>query len=181
MIPIDAYVELGSECGRTIKALRMSGFRLALAEGPAECGPDGIGSGGFRLLRYSRDRRGIGIAEFGTGMADVLYVRLDTVRLDELDEAMGRHPNIVKSILVKFSDLRELYRTGRLNMGKLRALFDIALDHHAPLLMGSGAKAPDGVLGPRVLYSALSAMEGNFWERSDYRRVMAYLYDRAVI
>ncbi len=181
MIPIDAYVELGEGCEGTLESLRALGFKLALVRRLPGCGSRPAPPAGLRLLEYP-GRAGMRISEFeGGGLSEVLLVRLSGLDVGALEEAMGKRPNVVRVLVVRFSELRELHASGSLNMRTLRALFELALDRHAPLLMGSGARRPEELLGPRALYSPLTAIAGEFWNASDYRRAQSYLYESAVM
>ncbi|MGC8555969.1 MAG: hypothetical protein ACP5NG_03030 [Conexivisphaera sp.] len=180
-MPVDAYVELGEGCGQVLEKLRILGFKLALARILSGCGAAMAPQGVPRIARYSDGARGIGLAEFGHGIAEVLLVRLGTLRLDALGELLGKRPNVVRAIVIRFSEIRELAGQGRLSIREIGDLFELALDYHAPLLVGSGARRPEELLGPRALYSALRLIDPDLWARSDYRRAIRYLYERAVI
>ncbi|BBE41668.1 hypothetical protein [Conexivisphaera calida] len=183
MIPIDAYVELGEGCEYLVTSLQGLGFRLALARRLPGCSAKLSTVGGLRLSEYSEKGPGLRLSEFGANadLSEVLLVRLTKLDLRKLKDAMSRHPNVVRAIVVKFSEIRELRRRGSLDLRVLRSLFQLALDRHAPLLMGSGAGHPEELLSPRALYSPLSTLAGNFWSMSDYRRAETYLYESAVM
>ena len=181
-MPIDAYVELREGCQDLVTSLQGMGFRLVLARRLPGCSVKLSAMGGLRLSEYSERSPGLRLSEFGVSvdLSEVLLVRLTRLDLRKLKEAMSRHPNVVRAIVVKFSEIRELRSRGMLDLRVLRSLFQLALDRHAPLLMGSGAGRPEDLLSPRALYSPLSTLVGNFWRMSDYRRVETYLYESTV-
>ncbi|HEU17013.1 MAG TPA: hypothetical protein ENO38_05030 [Nitrososphaeria archaeon] len=181
-MPIDAYVELREGCEDLVTSLQGLGFRLALARRLPGCSTKLSAVGRLRLSEYSEMGPGLRLSEFGVDvdLSEVLLVSLTGLDLRKLKDAMSRHPNVVRAIVVKFSEIRELRRRGSLDLRLLRSLFQLALDRHAPLLMGSGAGHPEELLNPRALYSPLITLAGNFWRMSDYRRVETYLYESAV-
>ncbi|MFP3284687.1 MAG: hypothetical protein RXP89_01310 [Nitrososphaeria archaeon] len=173
-------MHLGEGCGEMLRELRALGFKLVLASAGDGCGAIEAGAE-FRVAVYARGGRGINISRPGDEVAEVLLIELGSLDLGGLDRLLRSHPNRVRALVITFSELRELRARGRLSMRELGELFELALDRHAPLLMGSGARRREELLGPRALYSALRAIDADFWARIDYRRAVAYLYERAAM
>ncbi len=177
MMPIDAYVELGEGCEETLDSLADLGFEVALARILPGCGARG---GLWRDLKVIPCSVGAGPGPRALEPVNALLVELGNVDLKELEVYLSRRPNKVRAIVIRFSELRDLSRSGSLDLRALRRLVEVALDRRVPVLVGSGARRPEDLLGARALYSPLAALGVQAKGLKEYRSLLSYLRELVV-
>ncbi len=193
MITVDAHVVLSEDgCERELMELERLGFKLIMADLEDHDGAcarklqDELLGGRLRYLVYMR-RRGdcrepcIVAGSIGSRAPEILMLDLEKDGIGDIVGFLRRYPNRVRAMVVDFSQARLLYGRRRLDFRKVRAIVRAGLRHRAPLLVGSGAKTPDEILGFRVLTSLIRIYEQGFGGLGEYRALLEYLYSRAAM